>query len=288
MLAFNPNHAWARSTGASPIRTVSPSAAPTCVRSRSRNATSTAARCVHSEADGTYRIRGLTRARHGVAASAPGYLPVAFGEDDPLHTSLRLDLAPSVSGVDIVLVGGGVHVIGHVRDLLGGPVEGARVYVPRGPSAASVSTWSSTDADGSFSLWTTPGPVVVVAEADGYARASEIGNASDSPFALALAPESVLTGVVRTPAGGLVAGARVEALLEDVFALSDAQGRWSTLPARAFPEHTCKPAVLMATRRGTRRRSPTRAGGLRSWRHPQARARSPSIPTTRPLRSPSS
>src|SRR5690606_37230110 len=122
--------------------------------------------CVMSERDGHYRIEGLAPVRHRVTASAAGYVPGlhAHGEGAGRLEGIDLRSAMERSGVDVVLEDGGVEIRGIVRDLSGGPIEGAQLVTER--------AFTRSDAEGSFSLWVRPGPLSVVAGSEGYAASN--------------------------------------------------------------------------------------------------------------------
>jgi len=161
--------------------------------------------CVTSERDGHYRIEGLAPVRQRVTASAAGHVPGMYVRGDGAGRVDSVDLRPGIAAqaIDIVLEDGGVELRGVVRDLSGGPVEGAQIVTER--------AFTHSDVDGAFSLWVRPGPQSVVADAEGYAASMEEGNVPGHTFALFLTPEAVLVGkVVRAGSGEPVAGAMVK------------------------------------------------------------------------------
>ncbi len=162
--------------------------------------------CVSSEKDGHYLLEGLFGVKHGVTASARGFIADEYrrGEGAARRTSVQLKPGLAVTGIDIVLEGGGVELRGVVKDLSGGPIEGAQV----GANHAL----GMTGEDGTFSLWVRPGEAWAWAEADGYASGFESGAVPGHFFEVYLTPESVLVGkVVRVADGTPVEGARVTA-----------------------------------------------------------------------------
>ena len=171
--------------------------------------------CATTERDGHYRIDGLFAVRYTVMASAPGFAPGLFAQGDGASRREWIDLKPKMEalGIDISLEDGGVEIHGVVKDLSGGPVEGARLLADRSFA------WSG--ADGTFSMWVKEGPIWMLASADGYAQGTEEGVAPGHAFEVFLTPEAVLIGkVVRAGEGGEpVEGAQV-------FALGDSWG-WS-------------------------------------------------------------
>jgi len=164
------------------------------------------ARCSTSEPDGHYRIEGLFAVRHGVTASAAGFIAGGYHRGEGVARRSKVELRPgqAVTGIDVVLEGGGVLLRGIVKDLSGGPIEGAQV--------SSEAAFGVSAADGSFGLWVRPGRGWVSASAEGYAPGSETGAVPGHLFELYLTPESVLVGkVVRAADGAPVEGAQVTA-----------------------------------------------------------------------------
>nr|WP_263429128.1 carboxypeptidase regulatory-like domain-containing protein [Nannocystis pusilla] len=153
--------------------------------------------CATSERDGHYRIEGLFGVRYTVMASAPGFAPGVYQQGQGAALRSWIDLRPKMEavGIDVSLEDDGVEIHGVVKDLSGGPVEGAQVQADR--------SFAWTGADGSFSMWVKAGPAWVQASAEGYAPGSEDGVAPGHAFEVFLTPESVLVGkVVRAGEGG--------------------------------------------------------------------------------------
>lgn len=203
--------------------------------------------CVRADARGSYQIDGLLAASYAVSAAARPYRPGAYevpGKPD-VHT-FALAAGETRTGVDLVLDEGGVEITGTVADISGGPVAHAQVRASAGRWGGQLGPPVETDDEGRFSLWTRPGGVRVSSAADGYAAASEYGQAPGT-FELLLTPESSLTGVVvdaRT--GAPIEGARV-AVQGAGFGIdrhadrSDAQGRFRVhglTPGRYVAEAT--------------------------------------------------
>lgn len=162
--------------------------------------------CVTSEKDGHYVVEGLFGVTHGVTASARGFIANEHhrGEGAARRTSVKLKPGLAMTDIDIVLEGGGVELRGIVKDLSGGPIEGAQV--------TSTHAIGLTGADGNFSLWVRPGDGWVTADADGYAPGWEQGAMPGHFFEVYLTPESVLVGkVLRAADGTPIEGARVTA-----------------------------------------------------------------------------
>ncbi|MFZ6186072.1 sigma-70 family RNA polymerase sigma factor [Nannocystis pusilla] len=163
--------------------------------------------CTIAAADGSYRLDGLLAAPHRVTASAPHFIPQAHrsGSGARARELVPLRFGQEQHGIDITLLPGGVKLVGIVRDLGGGEVEGA--IVEAGDAAGR------SGEDGSFSLWVHPGEVRVTATAEGYADTQTTGRAPGLTLEILMTPESVLLGrVVRADDGSPVAGAEVSAL----------------------------------------------------------------------------
>ncbi|PCC70886.1 PDZ domain (Also known as DHR or GLGF) [Nannocystis exedens] len=178
--------------------------------------------CTKTERDGHYRIEGLFPVRYAILASAAGFAPGKYYQGEGAARRSWIDLRPKMEalGVDITLEDGGVEIHGFVKDLSGGPIEGAQV------TAGATFAW--TAADGSFSAWVAEGSVWIVANADGYARGHEEGLAPGHEFELFLTPEAVLVGkVVRAgEGGGPIEGAQVIAV----------SGGWGFMPKSAYTD----------------------------------------------------
>ncbi|MCY1069219.1 sigma-70 family RNA polymerase sigma factor [Nannocystis sp. RBIL2] len=163
--------------------------------------------CTIAAADGSYRLDGLLAVPHRITASAPHFIPRAHrsGSGALARELVPLRFGQEERGIDITLLPGGVKLVGIVRDLGGGEVDGA--LLEAGDAAGR------SGADGSFSLWVRPGEVLVTATAEGYADAQTSGRAPGLTLEILMIPESVLLGrVVRADDGSPVAGAEVSAL----------------------------------------------------------------------------
>ncbi len=186
--------------------------AQVCARGRSQHLSDEdlrEPRCGETGADGRYRLGGLLPARYSVHASAPGFTPASYRGANRSH-DLPLTAGQERGGIDIVLRPGGVELVGTVKDIGGGPVEGAWVYVlAMAWEGVSATAHARSGADGSFRVWVAPGQVHISARADGYADGREAARAPGRATVL-LTPESVLAGrVVEAGSGAAVAGARV-------------------------------------------------------------------------------
>jgi hypothetical protein len=196
--------------------------------------------CARSDGEGRYRIQGLPPARYDVTGHAPRHRPTRYQAEDG-DTAVPLGPDEIVEGIDLVLAPGGVPVRGVVYDGLGGPIEGAWVQARPGQwprmGVSRTAGWPvRTDADGAFEVWTAPGEVGLVAQADGYASGERTTAAPTDGVVIRLAPEVVIEGtVVDAATKDLVDGAFVTANvgLAHVSAWSDARGRFrlDRLPA---------------------------------------------------------
>ena len=82
------------------------------------------------------------------------------------------------------------------------------------------------DARGVFALWVSPGPVAILAAADGYAGGATSGHAPGR-FEIALTPASSIAGMIVDASGRPVEGASVEAVGDWLeLDISDAEGRF--------------------------------------------------------------
>lgn len=180
--------------------------------------------CGQTGKDGAYRLDGLIPVGTHVSAFAPEYVPANYvreGARRDRQSTVRLHPRALVEGVDLVLEPGGVLVEGFVRDIGGGPIEGALVQIGGSWSRPRVGTSVGLSAeDGAFALWTAPGEMRVRARADGYAGASASGTAPGQTIELLLTPESVLVGQVvlagtREPVGKIKVSARGSSAFAD-------------------------------------------------------------------------
>jgi hypothetical protein len=126
--------------------------------------------CTTSERDGHYRIGDLFGVRQRVSASAPTLFPRSTSPVRARRGARTVDLRPAMEAqnIDIVLEGGGVEIKGVVKDLAGGPIEGAQVV-------ASQVAFTFSGADGSFSAWVRPGGTWVSVTAEGYTAGEDSG-----------------------------------------------------------------------------------------------------------------
>ena len=162
-------------------------------------------KCTQTGKDGHYALTGLFGVRQSVVAGAPGFIAKNYqrGEGAKRRGFVELKPGAAVTGIDIVLLGGGVEIKGHVRDLSGGAVSGALVRAEEAVAYA--------DAEGGFSLWVKPGSVDVRAYADGYTDGNDEGAAPGHVFEVFLTPEAVIVGrVIRAGDGSPVEGAKVQ------------------------------------------------------------------------------
>jgi protocatechuate 3,4-dioxygenase beta subunit len=163
--------------------------------------------CTSTRADGSYLLDDLLAVPHRVTAGAPHFIPQAHrrGAGAASRELVSLRFGQEERGVDITLLPGGVELVGIVRDLSGGELEGAIVEVGDATGRSG--------ADGAFSLWVRPGEVLVTATAEGYADMQTYGRAPGLTLEVFMTPESVFLGrVVRADDGSPVAGAEVSAL----------------------------------------------------------------------------
>lgn len=207
--------------------------------------------CASAGPDGRYELANLLPARYVLHAHAPRFVPAVRDDDG----KLRLAAGEARTGVDLTLAPGGVEVTGVVKDIGGGTVEGAWVYlrsgVRWGPRAGGVATVSS-EADGTFRAWVAPGAVQATAEADGYAEGGTYAIAPGQVIEILLTPESVLAGRVVEKQGGATVP----------YATVAVDGDWGTPSARTtadadgrfrltrLPPGRYKPRAVAPGRRG--------------------------------------
>jgi uncharacterized GH25 family protein len=190
--------------------------------------------CATAGADGTYQIAPLFPASYSVDASAQGFLPNRFREDE--REPVELAAGERRGGVDLVLRRGGAEVRGRVRDIGGGPVAGALVAISIADfgNVGGSGVFVKADQNGEWRAWMSPGRVHASARAPGYASGSKEGMVPGSFIEVLLTPESVLAGrVVEAGSDRPVPGALVTAAAEEEFwsegdasALTDAEGRF--------------------------------------------------------------
>ena len=156
--------------------------------------------CATTRSDGTYRIDALLGARHHLYASARGYLPARYesryGIQNTLGPRVELRAGATREGIDFVLTEGGVEVRGVIKDIAGGVIEGAHVTAKGSRWNRGALTFTRSDADGQFTLWTDPPSVGITAHAEGYTKGSRSAAIPGTFVELFLTPESVVVGTV--------------------------------------------------------------------------------------------
>jgi hypothetical protein len=130
--------------------------------------------CAATGADGRYRLGDLLPARYELHASAPGFVPGQYRVETKGHSDeggLRLAAGEARRGIDVVLGAGGVEVSGIVKDIGGGPVEGAWVHVRAGRRWRTGRVSERGEGPAAFRAWVAPGQIHATAGADGWLRA---------------------------------------------------------------------------------------------------------------------
>ncbi|HEX2677452.1 MAG TPA: carboxypeptidase regulatory-like domain-containing protein, partial [Polyangiales bacterium] len=141
-----------------------------------------------------------------VSAGAPGLALASPGDG----SAIVLVTGELRTGLDITLRAG-VRLSGVVLDGLGGPIAGAHVRGLR-PEVHRLSLDTNSDRDGHFELWAEPGPVLLRADADGYAPGVLSSVLPAQRVELVLMPAGSIRGRVIAARGGAgVAGVSVRA-----------------------------------------------------------------------------
>jgi protocatechuate 3,4-dioxygenase beta subunit len=124
--------------------------------------------CTRSDVAGAFQLELENPASPSLLASHPGYAPASAGPLDPTqHLPIVLTLEE-----------GGVKVAGSVVDAAGGPIVGAHLSAT--DTEDRVIAIDVSDDSGAFELRVAPGPVRVLARADGY---SEELRGAEAPLA---------------------------------------------------------------------------------------------------------
>ncbi|HET6582400.1 MAG TPA: sigma-70 family RNA polymerase sigma factor, partial [Nannocystaceae bacterium] len=139
--------------------------------------------CTSSDARGRYELARMRSGRWVVTASATGWA-AASHRPPPPATALVLRGGERRDGIDIALGERGTTLRVMVRDLTGGPIEGATVFAGSDRPDISTVSWlarppsvGESNADGLVEMSVRPGGVEVRARADGYAEGSRNGTA---------------------------------------------------------------------------------------------------------------
>jgi hypothetical protein len=157
--------------------------------------------CVAAGLDGNYRLIDVAAGEAAVAASARGYLPSVI--------DVTLKDTEARTGLDFILVEGGVEVRGHVEDVGGGGIVDADVVVQAQAEWKLVTTVRSDDR-GDFSFWAAPVVLHLSAMAEGYAAETKVVHPPTEAVVFVLTPGAILVGrVVDAATGTPVAGASV-------------------------------------------------------------------------------
>jgi hypothetical protein len=193
--------------------------------------TDSAPTCASSDRDGRYTLQGLPAGEYLVSATAPDYAPGVANGGKPIAFSSQDK--ETKSQVDINLREGGARLTGVVMDSFGGTVAGAKVQANFGAADLTrgelIAQTTITDQKGQFVLSCSPGPVRLIAVADGHAAGYATRPAPSNGVELIVTPSSSIRGSIVTEQGEPVANVRVMA--EKQFALpqrakSDDSGRF--------------------------------------------------------------
>lgn len=163
-----------------------------------------------TNAQGEFSASGLPPGRYRLSASMPGFLPTA-------QSNVSLAAGTDQSGVILEVVAGGNQVDGTVRDIGGGPVEGAFVHAQThrpvvAASGGQLGYGAVTDAEGHYVLTVPDGTWKLTAGGDDYTADSRTVRVEHGPGRadFDLVPGAAIIGrVVARATGEPVAGARV-------------------------------------------------------------------------------
>ncbi len=155
---------------------------------------------------GHWSIASLTPGRYALSATAPEHLP-------GWRPELRVRPGGDHGGLDFVLERGGAQLSGHVRDLTGGEIEGARVRLtPVGRAREREAFFALSDAQGRYAVQVPEGRFYVRASHTDYSASTVVLELGQGPRTqdFELVPAGVIEGVVRREDDGSpVAGASV-------------------------------------------------------------------------------
>ncbi len=170
--------------------------------------------CVRTGRDGNYVLSDLEPGEYRVSFVAKGYTPKAAAGGKVLSLDGKNSVA--LSDLDGDLEEGGVPISGTVSDVTGGPVVGAIVRASfeteRVTDGDFVTQSTLSDEGGQFQLWGHPGPVRLVAVAEGYAPVELFRTAPANGVELIVTPSSTIQGrVVSADEGVPVANVHVVA-----------------------------------------------------------------------------
>ncbi|HFE46601.1 MAG TPA: PDZ domain-containing protein [Nannocystis exedens] len=182
--------------------------------------------CQATGVDGRYNLGGMLGARQRLSAAARGYLPARYqprmGVQNIAMSSVKLFAGQTREGVDFILKRGGFEVLGVVKDISGGEIEGAYIW-NRGSDAwfggaVGGDSFTRSAADGRFSLWLAADKgSQIEAFSEGYTGGQRQVLVPGTFVEIFLTPESVIVGkVVRADSGEAVADVKVS--LVDRFA----------------------------------------------------------------------
>jgi len=129
--------------------------------------TADAAPCTRSDEDGAYSFAELAPTGYFVHATAEGFIPGTANNGEPVFVAAE----STTTGVDIELGAGGVELSGTVVDATGGAIAHAHVRAVR-VLPPRISLDVQADEHGRFAFPLRQGFIQLVAQAEGYARAS--------------------------------------------------------------------------------------------------------------------
>jgi hypothetical protein len=174
-----------------------------------------ASHCTLTEIGGHYRIGELAGGRYRVTASVAKHLPSTWRDLENGREWLLVREHEQRSGVDLILLPGGLRIAGVIEDVAGGSIPGALVVASAMHSGGPVAT-ASGDDEGRFEFWVAPNQYSILAIASGYAEGGAFVQAPNETLTIRLVPESVLVGhVIDAASNEPLAGVEVRASVHD-------------------------------------------------------------------------
>ncbi len=164
--------------------------------------------CTQSDGAGAFQLELESAVSPTVLASHPGYKSSSEGPIDPRQYNKQ------PRAVVLTLDTGGVTVTGSVLDAAGGPIAGAELRASN--SEDHVVAFELSNDSGAFELQVAPGPVRILARADGYSEELRGAEAPRAGLEIRLvAAASIVGRVIAEGTGEGVEGVLVNAHCDD-------------------------------------------------------------------------